>query len=122
MIEQRGMCNACDKLQEAIPHDRPFLTQRFDPLTEERIKTAIADVRAQQGCTTRDAICGLHSRAVAPAGYRHEISTSNRGQAKRRHRPPRNLRGASDTIWQTDQADRSRHRVRMSCTPKCYSL
>ena len=33
-------------------------------------------------------ICSLHSRARA-SGYRHEISTPNRGQARRPRRPPR---------------------------------
>jgi len=37
------MCNECDKLQEAISHDRQFLTQRFDPLTESRRRLQISN-------------------------------------------------------------------------------
>ena len=39
------MCDQCDKLKEKIAHYRIFLDQRFDALTEERIKALIADMR-----------------------------------------------------------------------------
>ena len=42
MNEQCGMCDECERLQDAISHYRQFLKQRFDPLTEKRIKTVIA--------------------------------------------------------------------------------
>jgi hypothetical protein len=43
------MCDQCDKLEEKICHYRLFLNQRFDPLTEERIRAAIADLERQKG-------------------------------------------------------------------------
>lgn len=65
------------QVSESDSHDRQFLTQRFAPLTEERIKTVIADLRAPQGRATRGVICGLHSCTVAPAviamRYPHQI-------------------------------------------------
>lgn len=48
MNEQRDMCDECRKLQDAISHYRRFLKQRFDPLTEERIKTVIADLECRK--------------------------------------------------------------------------
>jgi hypothetical protein len=41
------MCDRCDKLEERISHYRLFLNQRFDPLTEERIRALIADLERQ---------------------------------------------------------------------------
>ena len=38
------MCDQCDKLKEKISHYRRFLDQRFDALTEERIKALISDL------------------------------------------------------------------------------
>jgi hypothetical protein len=35
------MCEQCDKLKDQISHDRRFLNQRFDELTELRIKVFI---------------------------------------------------------------------------------
>jgi hypothetical protein len=42
------MCEACQKLQDAISHYREFLKQRFDPLTEERIKTVVAELERRK--------------------------------------------------------------------------
>lgn len=42
------MCDHCDKLEEKISHYRLFLNQRFDPLTEERIRALIADLERQR--------------------------------------------------------------------------
>jgi hypothetical protein len=42
------MCDQCDKLEERISHYRLFLNQRFDPLTEERIRALIADLERQK--------------------------------------------------------------------------
>ena len=42
------MCDQCRKLEEKISHYRLFLNQRFDPLTEERIKALIADLKRQK--------------------------------------------------------------------------
>jgi hypothetical protein len=42
------MCDQCDKLKEKIVHHRLFLNQRFDALTEERIKALIADLERQK--------------------------------------------------------------------------
>ena len=42
------MCDQCDKLKEKIAHYRLFLNQRFDALTEERIKALIADLERQK--------------------------------------------------------------------------
>jgi hypothetical protein len=42
------MCDQCDKLKEKIARYRPFLDQRFDPLTEQRIKALIADLEWQK--------------------------------------------------------------------------
>ena len=38
------MCDACNKFDDAISRYRELLKQRFDPLTEERIKAAIVDL------------------------------------------------------------------------------
>jgi hypothetical protein len=38
------MCEQCQNLQTQIIHYRQFLKQRFDPLTEERIKAMIAEL------------------------------------------------------------------------------
>jgi hypothetical protein len=54
MIERRGMCNECDKLQEVISHYRQFLEQRFDPLTEQRIKNVIADLERRKAALHLD--------------------------------------------------------------------
>ena len=42
------MCDQCNKLKEKIAHYRVFLNQRFDTLTEERIKALIADLERQK--------------------------------------------------------------------------
>jgi hypothetical protein len=42
------MCEQCDRLEEKISHYRAFLNQRFDPLTEERIKSLIVDLERQR--------------------------------------------------------------------------
>jgi hypothetical protein len=42
------MCDECDKLQDAISHYQQFLKQRFDPLTEARIKTVIVDLERRK--------------------------------------------------------------------------
>jgi hypothetical protein len=42
------MCEQCDKLKEQISHYRRFLNQRFDELTEERIKALIADLEQRK--------------------------------------------------------------------------
>jgi hypothetical protein len=38
------MCEECFELEKKISHYRGFLTHRFDPLTEERIKQAVRDL------------------------------------------------------------------------------
>ncbi len=47
------MCAKCDDLQKQISHYRSFLRQRFDPLTESRIKETIADLERQKDVTER---------------------------------------------------------------------
>jgi len=47
------MCDQCDKLKEKIAHYRVFLNQRFDALTEERIKALIADLERQKEAVTK---------------------------------------------------------------------
>ena len=42
------MCDHCDKIGEKISHYRLFLNNRFDPLTEERIKALIAELERQK--------------------------------------------------------------------------
>jgi hypothetical protein len=42
------MCEQCDKFQEQILHYCGFLQQRFDPLTERRIKELIADLEQRK--------------------------------------------------------------------------
>jgi hypothetical protein len=42
------MCGQWDKLEEKISHYRLFLANRFDPLTEERIKALIAELKRQK--------------------------------------------------------------------------
>jgi hypothetical protein len=42
------MCGQCDQLQQQITHYRGFLRQRFDELTEVRIKTFIANLERQK--------------------------------------------------------------------------
>jgi hypothetical protein len=42
------MCDQCRKLDEKISHYRLFLNQRFDPLTEERIKALIDNLERQK--------------------------------------------------------------------------
>jgi hypothetical protein len=42
------MCEECEKLREKITHYRQFLKQRFDPLTEERMKQVIADLERRK--------------------------------------------------------------------------
>jgi hypothetical protein len=58
MNEQCGVCDECQKLQDAISHYRQFLKQRFDPLTEKRIKIVIADLeRRKSALHATGAIC-----------------------------------------------------------------
>ena len=38
------MCEQCQNLQKQIIHYRQFLNQRFDPLSEERIKAMIFEL------------------------------------------------------------------------------
>jgi hypothetical protein len=42
------MCDQCYKLKEKISHHPLILNQRFDALTEERIKALIADLERQK--------------------------------------------------------------------------
>jgi hypothetical protein len=42
------MCDQCNKLEEKLSHYHRFLTNRFDPLTEERIKALIAELKRQK--------------------------------------------------------------------------
>jgi hypothetical protein len=42
------MCEQCQNLQKQIIHYRQFLKQRFDPLTEERIKAMIAELEQRK--------------------------------------------------------------------------
>jgi hypothetical protein len=42
------MCDECDKLQASISHYKEFLKQRFDPLTEARIKSVIAELERRK--------------------------------------------------------------------------
>ena len=42
------MCEECRALEKKIEHYRQFLAQPFDPLTTERIKTAITDLEKQK--------------------------------------------------------------------------
>ena len=62
------MCDQCDKLKEKIAHYRVFLNQRFDTLTEERIKALIADLERQKAAMhslegTRDGISARRNQA-----------------------------------------------------------
>jgi hypothetical protein len=42
------MCEQCQTLQKQILHYRQFLKQRFDPLTEQRIKATIAELEQRK--------------------------------------------------------------------------
>jgi hypothetical protein len=42
------MCSECSELDEKISHYREFQKQRFDPLTEERIKSLIAELEQRK--------------------------------------------------------------------------
>jgi cell division protein ZapA (FtsZ GTPase activity inhibitor) len=42
------MCDQCQQLEAKILHFRQFLRQRFDPLTEERIKAMIAELEQRK--------------------------------------------------------------------------
>ena len=42
--KRSAMCEECEKLQGKITHYRQFLKQKFDPLTEKRMKQLIADL------------------------------------------------------------------------------
>jgi hypothetical protein len=46
--KRSAMCEECEKLQGKITHYRQFLKQRFDPLTEERMKQVIADLERRK--------------------------------------------------------------------------
>ena len=43
-----AMCEECEKLQGKITRYRQFLKQRFDPLTEERMKQLVADLERRK--------------------------------------------------------------------------
>jgi hypothetical protein len=55
------MCEQCSQLQKQISRYRGFLQQRFDPLTEERIKAVIADLERSKEA--------LHQRVNAPSAH-----------------------------------------------------
>jgi len=42
------MCERCDELQKQIDRYNRFLHQRFDPLTEERLKAALAELEKRK--------------------------------------------------------------------------
>ena len=42
------MCEECVKLENKIAHYQRFLKQRYDPLTEERIKQAVQELEQQK--------------------------------------------------------------------------
>jgi hypothetical protein len=42
------MCERCDELQNKIDRYRKFLRERFDPLTESRIKELVANLEGQK--------------------------------------------------------------------------
>jgi hypothetical protein len=42
------MCEECEKLQGKITHYCQLQKQRFDPLTEERMKQVIADLERRK--------------------------------------------------------------------------
>jgi len=42
------MCEECEKVQRKITRYRQFLKQRFDPLTEERMKQLVADLERRK--------------------------------------------------------------------------
>jgi hypothetical protein len=42
------MCQTCNKFDDAISRYRELLKQRFDSLTEERIKAAIVDLEQRK--------------------------------------------------------------------------
>jgi hypothetical protein len=42
------MCGECDDLQKKIDQYRRFLKHRFDPLTEERLKAALAELEERK--------------------------------------------------------------------------
>ena len=42
------MCERCEELQKTISRYRELLRQRFDPLTESRIKELITDLERQK--------------------------------------------------------------------------
>jgi hypothetical protein len=46
--KRSAMCEECEKLRGKITHYRQFLKQRFDPLTEERMKQVIADLEQRK--------------------------------------------------------------------------
>jgi hypothetical protein len=46
--KRSAMCEECEKLQGKITHYRQLLKQRFDHLTEERMKQLIADLERRK--------------------------------------------------------------------------
>jgi hypothetical protein len=46
--KRSAMCEECEKLRGKITHYRRLLKQRFDPLTEERMKQVIADLERRK--------------------------------------------------------------------------
>jgi hypothetical protein len=46
--ERSAMCEECEKVQRKITRYRQFLKQRFDPLTEERMKQLVADLERRK--------------------------------------------------------------------------
>ena len=46
--KRSAMCEECEKLRGKITHYSQLLKQRFDPLTEERMKQVIADLERRK--------------------------------------------------------------------------
>jgi hypothetical protein len=42
------MCDKCDKFQIQIDRYQRFLTQRYDPLTEQRMKAAVVELEERK--------------------------------------------------------------------------
>jgi hypothetical protein len=46
--ERRAMCEQCEILQKKIDQYSRILLHRFDPLTEERLKAALAEMEKRK--------------------------------------------------------------------------
>ena len=46
--KRSAMCEECEKLQGKITHYCQLQKQRFDPLTEERMKQLVADLERRK--------------------------------------------------------------------------